>query len=86
MDFVFVGYAAGFLTTASFIPQVVRAYRTRSCHDLSWPWLMFFSVGLALWISYGVHHHEWPIILANAFTLALCGVLMTMKFLHGSRD
>jgi MtN3 and saliva related transmembrane protein len=85
MDFVLVGCVAGFLTTASFIPQVIRAYRTRSCRDLLWPWLMF-SVGLALWISYGVHHHAWPIILANAFTLALCGVLMTMKFLHGGRN
>jgi uncharacterized protein with PQ loop repeat len=47
---------------------------------------MFFSLGLALWISYGVHHHAWPIILANAFTLALCGALMTMKILRSGQN
>ncbi len=86
MDFVFIGYAAGFLTTSSFIPQVIKAYRTRSCRDLSWPWLTVFSLGLTLWTIYGVHYWAWPIILANSITLLLCLVLMAMKILHGREE
>jgi MtN3 and saliva related transmembrane protein len=79
MNFAFLGYAAGFLTTVSFLPQVVRAFRTRSCQDLSWTWLVVFAVGLLLWLLYGVILKNWPMILANSITVALCFALMWMK-------
>jgi MtN3 and saliva related transmembrane protein len=79
MDFTFIGYIAGFLTTFSFLPQVVRAYRTRSCADLSWPWLVVFVVGLTLWLLYGVILKNWPMILANVATLSFCFALVWMK-------
>jgi MtN3 and saliva related transmembrane protein len=79
MDFTFIGYTAGFLTTFSFLPQVVRAYRTRSCADLSWPWLVVFVVGLTLWLLYGVILKNWPMILANSVTLSFCFALAWMK-------
>jgi MtN3 and saliva related transmembrane protein len=80
MDFAFIGYTAGFLTTFSFLPQVVRAYRTRSCADLSWPWLVVFVVGLFLWLAYGLILRNWPMILANSVTLSFCFVLVWLKF------
>ena len=79
MDFVFIGYTAGFLTTASFLPQVIRSYRTRSCQDLSWPWLTAFIIGLLLWLLYGLLLHNWPMILANSCTLTFCFALVWMK-------
>jgi len=79
MDFVFIGYTAGFLTTASFLPQVVRTYRTKRCHDLSWPWLTVFIVGLLLWLLYGLLLNNWPMILANSITLTFCFALVWMK-------
>jgi MtN3 and saliva related transmembrane protein len=60
---------------------VVRAYRTRSCADLSWPWLVVFVVGLTLWLLYGVFLKNWPMILANSVTLSFCFVLAWMKVL-----
>ena len=82
MDFTFIGYTAGFLTTASFLPQVVRAYRTRSCRDLSWPWLLAFIAGLLLWLLYGIILHNWPMILANSVTLTFCFALVWMKLTY----
>ncbi len=79
MDFAFIGYTAGFLTTASFLPQVLRAYKTRSCQDLSWPWLLVFMGGLVLWLFYGLILHNWPMILANSVTLIFCLALVWMK-------
>ncbi len=79
MDFAVIGYVAGFCTTMSFVPQVVRAWRTRQTDDLAWGWLIVFALGLALWLVYGIILHNWPMILANSITISLCTALMLMK-------
>ncbi|HVZ16606.1 MAG TPA: SemiSWEET transporter [Terriglobales bacterium] len=80
MVFAVIGYAAGFCTTISFVPQVVRAWRTRHADDIAWGWLIIFEVGLGLWLTYGVIVHNWPMILANSVTLTLCTMLIVMKY------
>ena len=79
MDIVWIGYLAGILTTLSFVPQVIRAFRTRHCEDLSWAWLFVFQTGLFLWFVYGVILKNWPMILSNSITMSLCFALMVMK-------
>jgi MtN3 and saliva related transmembrane protein len=79
MRLAFIGYAAGTLTTLSFVPQVWRAWHTRHTDDLAWAWLVAFQAGLSLWLIYGVILRDWPIILANFVTIALCAVLMLLK-------
>lgn len=74
-----LGMVAGFLTTASFVPQVWRTWRTRSAEDISYGMLLLFLVGLALWLVYGILLTSIPIILANAVTIALVIMLITMK-------
>ena len=74
-----VGYIAGTLTTLSFVPQVVRALRTRKTADISWGWLAAFQCGVVLWLVYGLVLHDWPIILANLVTMSLCAVLIGAK-------
>jgi MtN3 and saliva related transmembrane protein len=78
------GYLAGLLTTIAFIPQVVRAYRTRRCDDLSWGMLLIFTTGVVLWLLYGLFLRSAPIILANAVTLVLNLLLLAMKIHYGS--
>lgn len=79
MDFAAVGYIAGTLTTLSFVPQVLRALRTRRTDDISWGWLAIFQCGVVLWLVYGLVLRDWPIILANLVTMSLCGVLIGLK-------
>ncbi|MGE3906180.1 MAG: SemiSWEET family sugar transporter [Reyranellaceae bacterium] len=55
-----LGYLAGFLTTVACLPQVVRAWRTKSTTDLSFPMLALFSTGLTLWTFYGLMLGEAP--------------------------
>lgn len=74
-----LGYVAGFLTTASFLPQVVRAWRTRSTEDLSFWMLSGFSGGVGLWIVYGFMLSEPPIVLFNGITLVLAMTLLWLK-------
>lgn len=74
-----LGFVAGALTTLSFVPQVHKAWSTKSCGDLSLSMLLAFGAGVALWLVYGLVLHAAPIIVANLVTLALILVLLFLK-------
>jgi MtN3 and saliva related transmembrane protein len=76
---VSVGLAAGFLTTVAFIPQVVRIWKTRSAKDVSLYTFVAFTLGVALWLAYGILKQEMPIIIWNAVTLLLAAAILAMK-------
>ena len=80
-----IGYLAGALTTVAFVPQVVHIVRKRSAHDISWAMFSIFSVGVALWLWYGIRLASWPLIVANGVTLALVLTILVLKLHYGSR-
>jgi len=65
-----IGYLAGALTTIAFVPQVLHIVRKRSAHDISWGMFSMFSVGVAMWLWYGIRLSSLPLIVANSITLA----------------
>ena len=75
-----LGMIAGTLTTIAFVPQVVKTWRSKSTHDISYGMFILFSVGLILWLTYGIVIGAWPIIISNAVTLALALVILGLKF------
>jgi MtN3 and saliva related transmembrane protein len=81
-----IGYIAGALTTASFLPQVVKTARTRSARDLSGAMLLAFLAGLALWTYYGIQLGSTPIIVANIITIGLVGAILVMKVKFRGRE
>jgi len=74
-----LGYAAGFLTTIAFVPQVVKIWKSRSAHDVSLPTFIAFTIGVTLWLTYGFVKKEPPIILWNSATLVLASAILVMK-------
>jgi len=78
-----LGFAAGTLTTLSFVPQVHKAWRSKRCDDLSLGMLLAFGLGVLLWLIYGLVLRDLPIILANAVTLALILTLLWLKARYG---
>ena len=74
-----LGLMAGTLTTASFIPQVWKIWKTRSARDLSWGMVAVFTVGTFLWLLYGIGVGAASIITANAITFALSLAICVMK-------
>ncbi len=74
-----VGYAAATLTTAAFLPQAWKTFRTRDVSGISLTMYSLFTLGVALWLAYGVLQGAWPIILANAITLTLSCAVLVMK-------
>lgn len=76
---ILVGYIAGALTTLSFVPQVIRAWKLRETRDLSLAMLLLFGLGILLWTFYGIWTGSMPIIAANILTFILILVLLGMK-------
>jgi MtN3 and saliva related transmembrane protein len=74
-----VGYIAGTLTTLSFVPQVIRAWKLKETRDLSPAMLLLFALGVLLWTLYGIWTGSMPIIAANVITFILILVLLWMK-------
>jgi MtN3 and saliva related transmembrane protein len=74
-----IGYAAALLTTCSFVPQAVLTLRTRDVSGISSGMYASFTLGVALWFVYGLSLKAWPIILANAVTLALAATILVTK-------
>ena len=74
-----LGYIAAALTTASFLPQAVLTLRTRDVSGISLGMYSAFTLGVALWLAYGWRIGEWPIIVANALTLALATTILVTK-------
>jgi len=75
----YIGFLAGALTTASFVPQVLKAWRTRSVADFSLGMLLMFNAGILLWLIYGLATGALPVTIANAVTLALTVFLLVLK-------
>lgn len=74
-----IGYLAAALTTCSFLPQALHTFRTRDVSGISLGMYSVFTVGIALWLVYGLLLGAWPIVAANAVTLALAGAILGMK-------
>jgi MtN3 and saliva related transmembrane protein len=73
---------AALLTTGAFIPQMLRALRTRSTGDLSWGYLALFGTGVGLWLVYGLIKGDPALIVANGFTFVMVGVISAAKVSH----
>ncbi|MEO8805091.1 MAG: SemiSWEET transporter [Burkholderiaceae bacterium] len=80
-----LGYAAATLTTASFVPQAWLTFRTRDVSGISLAMYSAFTLGIALWLVYGVVIEAWPIVAANVVTLALAAAILTMKLSIGRK-
>lgn len=74
-----VGYIAGFLTTASFVPQLLLTLRTRNTESLSLGMYSAFTLGVALWFAYGVLRQDYALIVANGLTLAMAATILAIK-------
>ena len=78
-----IGFAAASLTTASFVPQAWLTFRTRDVRGISLGMYSVFTLGVALWLAYGLLLQAWPVVAANAITLVLAMSILVMKLRYG---
>ena len=74
-----IGTLAATLTTISFMPQAIKAIKTKHTKDLSLMMYIFLTLGVFLWAIYGVMLEKWPIIIANSITFPFVAITLFMK-------
>ena len=78
-----VGIAGAAVTTLCWLPQALKVVRERETRGLSLAGTAAFTVGVGLWLIYGLGIGDWPLIGSNAVTLALMLPILAMKLRHG---
>ena len=81
-----VGSLAAILTTASFLPQAWHSFKTKDVSGVSLGMYSVFTVGVALWLVYGLLLRAWPIVVANVITLGLAMAILGMKVVFGRQQ
>ncbi len=78
-----IGLIAAVLTTAAFLPQVYKTWKTKDVSSLSLPMFLMFFVGVLLWLVYGLLKESLSIILANSITIISAFFLIFFKIKYG---
>lgn len=76
---VYLGYLAGIITVAAFLPQVFRILRTRQTKDLSLGMFSLLMGAGSLWMVYGFMNRDWPVVMTNLGMVSLNGVMAGAK-------
>jgi MtN3 and saliva related transmembrane protein len=74
-----IGSLASALVSSSFIPQIIKGYKTKHLDDVSYLLMILISIGMSLWIVYGIEKQDLVIIGANVVTIVLNMILLTLK-------
>lgn len=77
-----LGYTSATLTTIAFLPQIIKTVQTKSAKDVSMGMFVLFTIGVFLWIIYGILTRTYPVLIANAviFCLALSQIILKIKY------
>ena len=78
-----LGSLAGLCTTLAYLPQLIRAWRTRSTRDVSLPMFSLMVFGNSLWLVYGLLIGDGPLIAANAVSVSFTASILYLKLRHG---
>lgn len=80
-----IGYSAALLTTFSFLVQAIQSWRTRDLSGISVGMYSMFTLGVALWLIYGIAIESWPLIVTNALTFLFALSILLMKLKQMSK-
>jgi MtN3 and saliva related transmembrane protein len=78
-----IGTIGAVLTTVCWLPQAIKVIRERESRAISLPATLAFTLGMLLWLVYGMALADWPLIGSSAVTLALMLVILSLKLRHG---
>ncbi|HRD58581.1 MAG TPA: SemiSWEET family transporter [Ferruginibacter sp.] len=81
-----VGYVGGVMSSISFLPQVIKIWKTKSAKDLSMLTLIFLTCNITLWLTYGILIGSTPLWLTNAIVLSMVVCIIYFKIKFKSTD
>jgi MtN3 and saliva related transmembrane protein len=74
-----LGYSAGFITSLTFLPQVIKTWKEKSAKDISLMMFIIAAINEVMWIVYGVLLNNWVIILTNSIVLTMSLIMIFLK-------
>jgi MtN3 and saliva related transmembrane protein len=78
-----IGNAGAILTTVCWLPQAIKIIRDRETRALSLPTNLAFTLGMILWLLYGMALPDWPLIWSSAITVSFMLVIVALKIRYG---
>lgn len=78
-----IGLIAASLTTFAFLPQSIRAIRTKHTKDISLPMLLMLETGVVIWIIYGSMISDIPLLFANTVSFIFVSITLVLKLKYG---
>lgn len=79
MFFKVLGLIAASFTTLAFVPQAVKTIKTKDTSGLSFHMYLMNTVGLFLWLVYGIYEKDLPLIVANSISVVLAAIILYNK-------
>ena len=76
-----IGLTAAILTTIAFVPQVIKVITSKKTNNLSLTTYVIFTIGVGLWLVYGLFKKSISMILGNGITLVLSSLILYYIFL-----
>ena len=73
---------AGFLTTGSFLPQIIKTIRTKDTKNISLLMYVFYVIGVILWLIYGYVISDAVLLITNSFSFVFGVTLLVMKIIY----
>ena len=74
-----IGLIAATCTTFAYVPQAIKTIKTKDTKSLSLIMYVIITVGIVLWLSYGILLRNLPIVFANTVTLIFAGIILILK-------
>ena len=81
-----IGFIAAILTTAAFLPQVYKTWKTKDVSSLSLPMLLMFFIGIIAWLIYGILKSSPSMIFANTITVISSFLLVYFKIKYSLKS
>ncbi len=74
-----VGIVAGALSCTTFLPQVIKTYKSKSTKDVSLAMFVIAAVSTTLWLIYGILISSFSLTFTNAIVLLLSLIMLYLK-------
>jgi MtN3 and saliva related transmembrane protein len=79
----YLGIFAGIFTTFAIVPQIIRIYKLKSAHEISFLFNTSMLLGIIIWLVYGIILGLVPLIIWNSIGIFFNGWLLFAKFKYG---
>jgi MtN3 and saliva related transmembrane protein len=83
MNIQILGMVAGTISAITFLPQVIKTWRTKSAADISLLMFTFATISVILWLIYGIIIRDVPIIYTNSMVLICSLIMVYFKLRYG---